>query len=54
MRIAAGGHFLTDVLFGALIALVVLLTAYKLVFGWPWAAFQNYLRRKRSTTSTAA
>jgi lipid A 4'-phosphatase len=54
LRIAAGGHFLTDVLFGALIALVVLLTAYKLVFGWPWAAFQNYLRRKRSTTSTAA
>jgi membrane-associated phospholipid phosphatase len=52
LRIAAGGHFLTDVLFGALIALVVLLTAY--VFGWPWAAFQNYLRRKRSTTSTAA
>ena len=26
----------------------------QMVFGWPWAAFQNYLRRKRSTTSTAA
>ncbi len=54
LRVAAGGHFLTDVLFGALIALVVVLTVYKLVFGWPWAAFQNYLRRKRSTSSTAA
>jgi membrane-associated phospholipid phosphatase len=54
LRIAAGGHFLTDVLFGALIALVVLLAVYKLVFGWPWAAARSYLRRKPSTTSTAA
>ena len=54
LRIAAGGQFLTDVLFGALIALVVLLAVYKLVFGWPWPAAQDYLRRKRSTSSTAA
>jgi len=33
---AAGGHFLTDVLFGALISLAALLAVYKLVFGGPW------------------
>jgi lipid A 4'-phosphatase len=54
LRVAAGGHFLTDVVFGALIALIVLLAVHKAVFGWPWPAFQNYFRRKRSTTSTAA
>jgi lipid A 4'-phosphatase len=50
LRVAADGHFLTDVVFGALISLVVLLGIYRLVFGWPFA----YLRRKRSTSSTAA
>ena len=50
LRVAAGGHFLTDVVFGALISLVVLLGVHRLVFGWPFA----YLRRKRSTSSTAA
>jgi membrane-associated PAP2 superfamily phosphatase len=54
LRIAAGGHFLTDVVFGALLSLAVLLAVYKLVFGWPWASAQSYLRRKRSTSSTAA
>jgi membrane-associated PAP2 superfamily phosphatase len=53
LRIASGGHFLTDVVFGALISLVVLLAVYKLVFGWPGSA-QRYFRRKRSTSSTAA
>lgn len=53
-RVAAGGHFLTDVLFGALIALAVLIAVYRLVFGWRWSEVPDYLRRKRSTTSTAA
>ena len=53
-RVAGGGHFVTDVVFGALISLAVLLAVHKAIFGWPWAAVQNYLRRRRSTTSTAA
>jgi len=55
LRIASGGHFLTDVVFGALISLVVVLAIYRLVFGWPWAGSAlSYWRRKRSTSTTAA
>ena len=53
-RVAGGGHFVTDVVFGALISLAVLLAVHKAIFGWPWAAVQHYLRRRRSTSSTAA
>lgn len=54
LRVAAGGHFLTDVLFGALIALTAVVAVYRLMFGWRWSGVPDYLRRKRSTTSTAA
>ncbi len=54
LRVAAGGHFVTDVVFGALVSLAVLLAVHKAIFGWPWAAVQHYLRRRRSTSSTAA
>jgi membrane-associated PAP2 superfamily phosphatase len=54
LRVAAGGHFLTDVVFGVLISLAVLLAVHNAVFGWRWAGAPHYLRRKRSTTSTAA
>ena len=53
LRVAAGGHFLTDVVFGALLALVALLAVYKLLFAWPWPG-NFHFRRKRSTSSTAA
>lgn len=37
VRMAAGGHFLTDVLFAALLTLIVILCMHRLIFGRPRA-----------------
>lgn len=54
LRLASGGHFLTDVIFGALIAIAVLLAIQQLVFRWPWAVFAEWRGRRtdRGTSSS--
>jgi lipid A 4'-phosphatase len=46
VRLAAGGHFFSDVIFGVLLTLLVVLATFEAVFRWPWGAFGS---RHRST-----
>jgi membrane-associated PAP2 superfamily phosphatase len=39
LRLAAGGHFLTDIVFGVLITLIVLLATYQVTFRTRWPEF---------------